>query len=120
LRFLDISAALLIAVSSITALVVWNPSSLASNSSRYASEASLRDYLTRIVSSLGVVYLQNSSPEDLCSSLLLFSNSTVRVSALGPTFECSTLPAEGSPSAELELEFAKGSLTLLAWQPKGP
>lgn len=108
--------AAVIGLSSVAVLIGWSPYSLVADSQLYSRQASLRDYLTAIVSARGVDWVQRSSFTALCSALSEYSNSTVRVSAEEGTLGCLPGPPEGAPLASLTIELAAGEVTLEAWQ----
>ncbi len=116
MRIVDVSVGALIGLSSMALLAAWNPYPLANQAHFYVAQASLRDYLTQIVSTQGVAWFQRASPDAVCEALSSYSNSSVRVSAAGKDFLCFTGPPQGIPAATLTLELPTGTLTLEAWQ----
>jgi len=116
LRVVDLSVAALIGFASVGAIAVWNPVQLSVQAQAYSEQASLTDYLMHVVSGLGLPWLQQASPNAICSSLLSYSNSSLQVSAEGRDFVCSTGPPAGVQSASIVLQFPRGNLSLLAWR----
>jgi hypothetical protein len=116
----DLSVATLIGLSSMTAMMVWNPNQFAAQGRLYSEQASMQDRLTSVLSSLGVAWLHSATPSAICAALLAMSNATVELSAAGRGYICSTGPPSETPNASLTLEFAEGDLTLRAWLLVGP
>jgi len=119
MKVLDLSVAAMIGLASVASMAVWNPSQFLAQGRLYSEQASMKEYLSSVVSILGVAWLHTASPDRLCAALLLFSNSTVRVTARGGIVSCSTGPPPGAPTATVTLQFPEGNLTLQAWPPEG-
>jgi hypothetical protein len=118
LKFLDLAVAALIGFGSVAAMGVWNPEQLSAQGTLYSKQASMQEYLETIPSRLGLPWLQQASPDAICSALLPFSNLTIQVSASGRDFVCTVGPPANVPSASIVLMFPRGNLSLSAWQPE--
>ena len=116
MRLLDLSVATLIGLSSVTALAAWNPNQLVMERRYFSEQASLRDFLATVISTVGMPWFHRSSPDAICAVLLSLSNSTVQLSAEGRNYLCLIGPPDGVPKSSLTLVFPEGNLTLLAWQ----
>lgn len=119
MRFIDVSVAAIIGLTTVASLVAWNPYSFEEGSRLYMREASLQDRLTAIVAKEGVPWIQQASFSSICSTISHYSNSTVEVSAIVNGKACSPPPAYGAPSANLTVEAGSERVTLVAWQTAG-
>ena len=115
MKVLDLSVATIIGLASVASMVAWDPSQLLAQGRLYSEQASMKEYLSSMVSTMGIAWLHTASPEELCVALARFSNSSLQVGARGRSFSCSAGPPPGVPSATLTLHFPEGNLTLQAW-----
>ena len=119
MRFIDLAAAALIGISSVTALIALNPSASDSNAAASAKQISLQETLFAYVEAHGLVWLQNSPFQIICSSLEESSASNYTLSALEGTSQCTQLPPGGTATAHLPVGGRAGTLELIAWSDAG-
>ena len=117
MRVVDVSVAAVIGLATIASMAVWNPSQLEVQGQAYSNQASMEEYLSAVVSSLGVPWLHRATPSDVCDALSPFSNATIEVSASWREYRCSIGPPPGTLTAVDTLRFPEGNLTLIAWRP---
>lgn len=119
MRFIDVSVAAIIGLTTVASLVAWNPYSFEEGSRVFARDASLQDLLTAIVAREGVPWIQRTSYSSICNGISQYSNSSVEVSAVVNGVACYPPTAYGEPSANLTVEAGSSRVTLLAWQVTG-
>ena len=115
MRFLDIAAAALVGVVSISLISYMDPLPFNSASEEYSQEAALRAFLLKVVDREGLPVLRSATPEEVCSSIEAFSNETVAVSAVAAGRSCGALPPPKATIASLALPFVTGEVTVEAW-----
>jgi hypothetical protein len=118
MKVLDLSVAALIGLASVASMAAWNPNQLLAQGQNYSDQASMKEYLASVTSRLGLPWLHTSTPDDVCSALVPFANSSIEVSAEWRNFRCSTGPPPGAQAATITLQFPEGNLTLTAWRPE--
>ena len=119
MRFLDLAAAALVGVISISLMAYMDPLPYGMASRRYAEEAALRALLLKVAYAEGLPWLRSASAQQICSAVSAYSNATVTVSAVVAGSSCLIPPPTGSVSATLNLPFAPGGVTIEAWESAG-
>ena len=119
MRFVDLSIAGMIAVSSVALLVVWNPQAPDIAARRNADEARLRDHLLVFVQKEGLVTLLQDPPAALCTMLNSESNSTVTYAASDEGTLCGGTPSSGAAKAELTIAVGQKVVVLEDWYAEG-
>lgn len=119
MRFIDLTIAGLIAVSSIAMLLAWNPQAPDAEATLNIDEAHLRDLLTALIQKQGLVNLVQDSPGTLCGLLSSLSNSTVTYTAFDHGVSCGSAPP-GAAYAELNATVGQKEVTLEIWYGAGP
>jgi hypothetical protein len=115
LRFLDIATAILLGSSAITGMAVWTPRNADAGTQTQLTQMDLRDALLRFMQQPGEAWILRSSPEELCTQLSSFSNTSETFLALVNGHQCTRLPPGGSPVANLTFDLFPGEVVLEAW-----
>jgi len=119
MRFLDIAAAALVGVVSISLMAYMDPLPFNSASGQYYQEAALRGLLLEIVGSEGLPALRGASQQRICSVAEAYSNESVIASAVVAGRSCGALPPAGTAIASLALPFTSDRVTIEAWPSAG-
>ncbi len=119
MRVLDVGVAALICLSSTSFIIYWNPTTFSNPAASHLEQASLRGLLLTTVSAEGVQWFQNASPDQICSSLSGFSNSSITLSATIGGVPCGPGQPGDRPSASLSLPFESKVVVLRAWANEG-
>ena len=115
MRFLDVAAAALVGVVSISLIAWMDPLQFDSASAQYDQESALRASLLKVVAREGLPALRSATPEEVCSFVEAYSNDSVVVSAVAAGRGCGPLPPPGATTASLTLPFETEKVTLEAW-----
>jgi len=117
MRFLDLAVAAVIGLGTVALLSAWGPS-YSDHAALQLRQATLdRDRLLGVANRLGVVWMQDASLRDLCSSLAALSNSSLTISAAVNGVRCRASPGVSSISANLTFVFTSRVVVLQAWSP---
>jgi len=116
MRYLDVSVAILIGVSAISAIIAWSPRDSDAASRHLAEQIRLRDGLLAYVEGRGVAWVLSAPPELLCADLAVHSNSTFTMSGMEGEAEC-TRPPAGVAAVSLTLNLPQREVNLEAWGP---
>ncbi len=119
MRFIDLALATMVGVSAIGSVLVLNPSYPIEASSRYSSEAGLRDSLVRIVQSRGLEWFVEAPSDTICGVLASVSNSSVGYGATIGNSSCGPSPPVGATEVELALTNEWREVTLWSWRTAG-
>ncbi|HME19206.1 MAG TPA: hypothetical protein VKF15_05705 [Nitrososphaerales archaeon] len=119
MRVLDLAAAALVGVISVSLIASMDPVPFDAASRGYAEEIALRGLLLRIVEEQGIPWLRSASAQQVCAAVGLYSNSSVTVSAAIAGAACRPPPREGTPFSSLTLPFAPSKVTLESWTSAG-
>jgi hypothetical protein len=120
MRTLDIVAAALIAIASLSAIAYMDPVPYRVASMTYAREAGLRQLLLKVAERQGVKWFRTGSEQQICLGVASFSNSSVAVTAVVDGRSCRAAPPPGFISANLTLPLEGRPVTLQAWSSEGP
>jgi hypothetical protein len=119
LKAIDLAISGLIAVSSLTVLLAWNPQAPDIAARQSIDDAHLRDLITAFVRKVGVIQLIRDSPADLCSLLRSMSNATVTFSAEEGGVTCGGPTPAGAASAKLTIEVGTKVVNIEGWYDAG-
>ena len=119
MKLVDLSAAILVGLLSVTTVVAWSPVQYQSAARGFTQQAALRDTLISVINNLGLVWLQDSLPRDVCARLSSYSNSTLTVTATIGTFSCGHGPPRGAVHSSISLSLPTGRVTLEDWRDAG-
>ena len=119
MRFLDLAAAALVGVISVSLVAFMDPLPFSAASQRCAEEAALRGLLLRIVYAEGLPWFRSATPRQICYAVEAYTNSSVTVSAVVNGTSCRGPPPEGVASATLTLPFVPARVTIQAWASAG-
>ena len=118
MRFIDLAAAALIGISSVTALLALDPSASDSSAAASADQVALQKALLAYVDAHGLVWLQNSPFQTICSSLEDSPASNYTLSALDGASQC-IQPPPGGTVVYLPVGGRSRNLELVAWSDAG-
>lgn len=104
----------MIGVSAISAIAIWNPRVADTSSHRLMLENRLRDRLVSYVDYRGLPWIEQSSPEEICTDLKMQSGSIV-LSAIIDSFSCGPSVPKGAAIMTLGLQLDIRDVTLQAW-----
>jgi hypothetical protein len=119
MRFLDLAAAGLVGVISVSLIASMDPLPFDAASRSYSEEAALRGLLLKIVDAVGVPWIRTASEPQVCSAVAMYSNASVTVSATVAGRRCRSPPPPGAPFSSLTLPFTADEVTLEAWTGAG-
>jgi hypothetical protein len=119
LRFLDLAAAGLIAITSIAVLFAWSPQAPDLAARRDLDEAHLTDLLVSLVQEEGLVTLTSDSPAAFCGLLLSQSNATVSFSGSSDGIQCSPSPPPGAATSNITAAVGQKVVVLENWYGAG-
>jgi len=105
----------MIGISSIATLVAWNPSTYDLAAQRSLEQARLRDGLSAVVDRYGLYWLQQSTPDKICTFLSTISNSTVSISATIDGTRCRAYFGPHEIEANLTVRIVSRVLDLESW-----
>jgi hypothetical protein len=115
MRIIDISAAAVVATTSLVLILFLNPAPQLAASQEYVEESAMRTLLAGIVSAKGILWFFGSTMSDVCSTVEAYSNSTLTVSATLDNHECSAHPSGNPVMVILDISFGSREAALEAW-----
>jgi hypothetical protein len=114
-RLLDLATAGVIGAASILAILALNPHPYLASASRSSTQADLWDGLTTFIDEHGLYWLEDTSPQAVCSGVASASNSTVTYGASVGSTECGPPPPPGADVVYFDLQLPTREVVLSAW-----
>jgi hypothetical protein len=114
-RLFDLTVALMLAASSLVALLVWNPAPYYAAANDTKESVALRDYALTTVENMGLVWLQTQPPTAVCRAFASASNLTLVLTADIGSFSCGPQPGPGEATASFTLVLGGRTMVVEDW-----
>lgn len=115
MRVLDIGVAAGYALLCLALVSTMSPYSAGLGSVRAASDARASEAVFQYVASVGLVFLADAPPAEVCASLLGHSNSTVALGGEVGGVRCSPQPADLQGTFSLWMSLSGREMTIEGW-----